>query len=277
MNFINCKVVADKIKNQVKEEIHALQIEPKLGVILVGEDPASKIYVNNKRKLAEELGIQCELHEFSQNISEHDLLYAVHSLSRNYLLDGMIVQLPLPPHINKFKVLNQVPPERDVDCFTHINVGKIAQGNAVLKPCTPQAIIEILLHHHLIEPGSSITIINRSNVVGQPLSIILSQEPYNATVTVCHEYTKNLRFYTKNADVVVTAVGKEGFSLSQEDFGEKTVIIDVAIKRKGNKIYGDVEEGVKNLRTKVPGGVGLVTPVILMRNTLLAYKTRKKL
>lgn len=270
--IIDGKPIAQKIQNEVRNEVQSLGRKPVLAVVMVGDDPASRIYIARKRKVCQEVGIHSELHEFSSDVQQSK----IENFIRNLKADGILVQLPLPPHLNKNDVLNAIPPEKDVDGFHAMNMGLLAQGKSVLKPCTPLGILEILKYHDIQTQGKSVVIINRSNVVGQPLALMLQQEPYNATVTVIHEYTKDPSFYTKNADIVVTAVGKfPYFILSPEAVKEGSVVIDVAINRKNGVIFGDVVDfdtmaEKTSYLTKVPGCCGVLTVAMLMKNTLLA-------
>ncbi len=284
---IDGKKIASSIYDEVSQEISNLGFVPKLAVILVGEDPASQIYVKKKREICKEIGIRSELHEFPSDTSEQEVIDYVCALGHcpQRQVDGILVQLPLPSHIDKLKVLNSIPPDKDVDCFNAENIGRLAQGTALLKPCTPSGILEILKYHKIPTQGKRVTIINRSQVVGQPLSLMLSQEPYNATVTVCHEHTENLFFHSMHSEIVITAVGKypifrlPGFTINQD-----STVIDVAMNRIDGKLFGDVipeefEEAKSRAKfiTPVPGGVGPLTVAMLMRNTLTASRIRRNI
>jgi methylenetetrahydrofolate dehydrogenase (NADP+)/methenyltetrahydrofolate cyclohydrolase len=279
---VDGKAISSMIQKQLMEEIKEQSLNPKLAVIVVGHDPASQIYVKRKRKACEQIGIGSELHEFPATATQEEVEGFVRALARcsHCNLDGILVQLPLPAHLDKNSILNAVPPELDVDCFNAQSVGLLAQGNAILKPCTPSGILEILNFYAVPTKGKQVTIINRSPVVGQPLSLMLAQEPYNATITLCHEYTQDIPLKLLGADIVITAVGKyPKFQLHPEWVNPGAVVIDVAMNREGDKLFGDVVEYEKmkekaSLITPVPGGVGPLTVAMLMRNTVTAARRR---
>lgn len=276
---VDGNIIADIVKKRVAHYITLRNHKPSLSVILVGQDAASEIYIKNKEKACREVGIHSQVHRFHKDVMQKDVENFIKKLES----DGILVQLPLPLHFDKFSVLNSVPFEKDVDCFNDKSIGRIAQGTNGIKPCTPSAILEILRYYDVKTKGKRVTIINRSQVVGQPLSIILSQDPWNATVTVCHEHTENLFFHTLNSDIIITAVGKSpSFHLPPFAIMCGAVVIDVAMNRVNGKIFGDVAdfEGAKeraSLITPVPGGVGLVTVAYLMENTLTLAKLRNGL
>lgn len=272
--------IADSILIGVATEIKLLRREPSLAVVRIGDDPASEVYINKKMKVCSQIGIRSFLYSYPSNISQDDLKKIIKGLNSGF--DGILVQLPLPDHIDKHCVLNTIDPDKDVDCFTATNIGRLAQGNALLKPCTPSGILAILDYHKIQTHGKQVTIINRSQVVGQPLALMLQQEPYNATVTVCHEYTNNLAACIVNADIIVTAVGKyPKFKFPECAIKDGAAIIDVAMNRVNGKLYGDVIdfEAVKRRVkwiTPVPGGVGPTTVAMLMKNTLTAAQLNRK-
>jgi len=280
---IDGKRIASEIHQEVSLAIKTYGLEPKLAVILVGKDPASQVYVKRKRKVCEEIGICSELHEFPADVSQQKLEDFIGALRCCTSTDGILVQLPLPTSLDKDRILNAVPPEMDVDCFSAMNVGHLAQGKALLKPCTPAGILEILKYHQIPTQGRRVTIINRSQVVGQPLALVLQQDPYNSTVTVCHEHTETLPFHTLYSDIVITAVGKyPKFQLPADWLPQGGTVIDVAMNRVDGKLFGDVadfeaaKERVQFI-TPVPGGVGPLTVAMLMKNTLIAAKLKRNL
>lgn len=280
--IINGEQVANQLLHSILKEVDFLNIKPSLAVVRVGDDPASETYVKKKIKVCDQIGFQSSLHSFPSTISQEKLKKFVSGLNSVY--DGILVQLPLPAHINKCDILNVIDPDRDVDCFTAINVGKLAQGNAILKPCTPSGILAILDFYKIQTQGKHVVIINRSQVVGQPLALLLQQEPYDATVTVCHEYTTNLTHYVEMADIVVTAVGKyPNFIFPVDHVKQKAVIIDVAMNRLNGKLFGDIidfglakKQVSEGFITPVPKGVGPTTVACLMQNTLMAAKLNRK-
>ncbi len=275
---IDGKCIAREIQQEVSRGIKELGRKPHLVVVLASEDPASEVYIKRKRAVCEEIGISTELFGFRSHESQYEVEKFINCLSFNPLVDGILVQLPLFPHLDKNRILNAVAPDKDVDCFNALNVGKMAQGIGAFRPCTPSGICEILKYHQIPTQGKRVTIVNRSQVVGQPLALMLQQEPYNATVTVCHEHTQHLEDHTLNSDIVITAVGKyPKFKLHYwwTPFGG--TVIDVAMNRVDGKLFGDVtefdeaKERVKFI-TPVPCGVGPLTVAMLMKNVLTAAK-----
>ncbi len=275
--IIDGKSIATEIKNQIKNDVTELKnqnITPGLAVIMVGENPASKIYVSNKKKACEETGIYSEEYFLSKNTTQEDLINLIRKLNFNKSINGILVQLPLPSHIDKFAVAECIEPKKDVDVFSSENIGKIMIGNAELLPCTPAGIIEILDHEKILVDGKNCVVIGRSNIVGKPTALLLLQK--NATVTICHSKTKNLKEICQNADIIISAVGRPCF-VTKDMVKKEAVIIDVGINRKSDgTICGDVDfENVAPLAsyiTPVPGGVGPLTIAMLMKNTLIATK-----
>lgn len=274
MPVLDVKPVADKILEKVSQEAKGLC--PSLAVVLVGHNPASRLYVRKKQEACAKTGVGSLVYYLPHDISQESVEDTIKSITE----EAIIVQLPLPNHLNTDKILNAVRPEKDVDAFNVINVGRLVQGNAVLKPCTPSAVLEILNHYN-ISAKKRVVIINRSRVVGTPLAVMLQQEPYNATVTVCHEHTENLTEHTLTADIIITAVGKyPEFSLKSEQVKKDAIIFDVAINRQEKRVFGDVVDfekmEKKALITKVPGGVGVATVACLLQNTILAAKLQRE-
>jgi methylenetetrahydrofolate dehydrogenase (NADP+)/methenyltetrahydrofolate cyclohydrolase len=277
--IIDGKEIQKKILTEVKREIEEGAIQAHLAVLLIGSDPASWIYVRNKTRACQEVGIEASVINLPTSASQDEILEIVQSLANDTNIHGILVQLPLPPQINKFPIFDAIPYQKDVDTFTPINVGKLVQNRPLLKPCTPQAVIETLKHASISVKGKDVVIINRSLVVGLPLATMLLQDDEfaNATVTVCHEYTRNIGNICFNAEIIVSAVGKrKEFEITGNMVSPGATVIDVGITRLDGKICGDVDfDSVKekaNYITKVPGGIGPVTVACLIRNTLEAYK-----
>ena len=279
--LMNGKEVAGKIKQQVKDEIEARGLAPRLAVIVVGNDPASKIYVNNKKKACEQVGIESLECCFKEDVTEDVLIQFIHELNENPCVSGILVQLPLPMHLDAKKVLEQIDPVKDVDGFTAINTGKLWLGEYDLAPCTAIGVIEILNHYNIDIAGKHCVIVGRSNIVGKPMAALMLER--NATVTVCHSKTKNLSDITRQADILIASVGKPRF-ITWGMVKEGAIVIDVGINRDENgRLCGDVDfdrtpndgEGVADKSsyiTPVPGGVGPMTVAMLMKNTLIAAK-----
>ncbi|MDO4762938.1 MAG: bifunctional methylenetetrahydrofolate dehydrogenase/methenyltetrahydrofolate cyclohydrolase FolD [Flavobacteriaceae bacterium] len=281
--------ISNEIKQEIKEEVEKLVAEgkkiPHLAAILVGENGASKAYVNSKVKDCKEVGFASSLIRFNENISEEELLEKINELNQNPEVDGFIVQLPLPKHINQEKIIMAIDPSKDVDGFHPENFGKMALEMDALLPATPYGILELLERHKVDTQGKHCVVIGRSRIVGKPMSILMSRKgfPGNSTVTLTHSYTPNIEEFTKNADIVITALGNPLF-LKGEMIKEGAVVIDVGITRvnddseKGYKLVGDVDfdscvEKASYI-TPVPGGVGPMTRAMLMKNTLLAYQNK---
>ena len=277
MVLIDGKKVSAEIRNRLAEEIQELKKKtgkiPGLATVLVGEDPASAVYVRNKNKICGELGFQSFEKKLSADTSEEKLLQLVGELNSNKDIHGILVQLPLPNQIDSEKILEAIDPKKDVDGFHPVNVGKLVVGNALLTPCTPTGIIELLDRYDIEISGKHAVIIGRSNIVGKPVSMLLLQR--NATITICHSRTQKLEEVTRSADILVAAVGRAKF-VTEEMVSEGTVVIDVGINRVDGKLTGDVDfEPVSKKAshiTPVPGGVGPMTIALLMENTLKAFK-----
>ena len=277
MVLIDGKKVSGQIRNRLAEEVQELKKKtgktPGLATVLVGDDPASAVYVRNKNKICGELGFQSFEQKLSADTSEEKLLQLVSELNSNQDIHGILVQLPLPDQIDSEKILQAIDPRKDVDGFHPINVGKLVVGNALLTPCTPTGIIALLDHYDIEISGKHAVIIGRSNIVGKPVSMLLLQR--NATITICHSRTQNLEEVTRSADILVAAVGRANF-VTEEMVSEGTVVIDVGINRVDGKLTGDVDfEAVSKKAshiTPVPGGVGPMTIALLMENTLKAFK-----
>lgn len=268
--------VAQDVKERVKkavEELKASGITPCLATVLVGDDPASATYVNSKQKTAKELGIATRDHRLAATFKQHELLELVQLLNSDPEVHGILVQLPLPKHIDEFAIINTISPLKDVDGLTPYSAGMLQNGMALLKPCTPSGVMEIFDYYKIALEGKDVVIINRSNLVGKPLVFMLLER--NATVTVCHSKTKDLAARLKQADVIITAVGnRQRFTLTADMVKQGAVVIDVATNRVNGKLAGDSDfEAVKKKAswiTPVPGGVGPMTIAMLMKNTVSA-------
>ena len=278
--IIDGKKTAQKIRSELKLEIQNLKIKPELRVILVGNNPASQIYVKNKEKYASEVGIKSETIRLPEDITEEKLLKQIKKLNKDKHINGILVQLPLPSHINEFSVINAIAPEKDVDGFTIYNKGLLSIGKPALTPCTPLGIIELLKQYKIKIASKNAVVIGRSNIVGKPMAQLLLNE--DATVTICHSKTKNLAEITANADILISAVGKPKF-IGKKYVKKGATVIDVAMNRdtKNNRWVGDVDfdnvSKVAKFITPVPGGVGPMTIAMLLKNTVQAYKIQKKM
>lgn len=276
------KDIAEKIRDDLAQKAaeHAKKVgrPPGLAAVLVGEDPASQVYVSMKYKACQETGFHSELIQLAENISQEELLKKIRELNREPKIDGILVQLPLPKHLNEEVVLETVVPEKDVDGFNPQNQGKLLLGLDGFVPATPKGVMRLLLESGVSLKGKHAVVVGRSNIVGKPLALLLLRE--DATVTICHSKTKNLTEITRQADVLVAAVGKAGL-ITDEHVKEGAVVIDVGTTREKGKLKGDVDfdsvAKVASLLTPVPGGVGPMTIALLLENTFLAYKKRNGL
>ena len=279
--IIDGKVISAAVKDRVKEgvaELNKKGVTVGLAVIIVGEDPASKVYVANKKKACEALGIISEEYALPENTTEEELLALIDELNNKKSINGILCQLPLPKHLNEKLIINSILPEKDVDAFHPHNVGRIMIGDYDFVPCTPAGIMEMLAFEGIEAEGKTCVVIGRSNIVGKPMGMLLLHK--NGTVTICHSRTQNLREICKGADILVAAVGKPGF-VTADMVKEGAVVIDVGIHRTENGLCGDVDfESVKDkcsAITPVPGGVGPMTIAMLMQNTLTAAKKQNKI
>lgn len=281
-NIIDGKAISMDIKNEVKvkaEELKAKGIEPCLAVVLVGEDPASQVYVRNKKKACEYCGIKSLNYELSEDTTEEELLSLIDELNANKECNGILVQLPLPKHIDENKVLLRILPEKDVDGFHPYNVGLLSIGKADLKACTPAGCIELIKRSGVDITGKHCVVVGRSNIVGKPVGMLLLSE--NGTVTICHSKTKDIKAVCREADILVAAVGIPKF-IKGDMVKEGVVVIDVGINRMDNgKLCGDVDfdevEKKASYITPVPGGVGPMTIAMLMNNCIVACKKQNNL
>jgi len=280
-NIIDGKLVSASVRASVAAEVAKLKeegIEPSLAVILVGNDPASAVYVRNKQKACIETGIKPIQITMPEDTEESALLDKIDELNADDTVHGILVQLPLPKHISEKKVIERISPKKDVDAFTHESVGRIVEGKYSFLPCTPAGIMKLLEYYEVDIQGKECVIIGRSNIVGKPMALLMLNA--SGTVTVCHSKTKDLSEVTKRADILVVAIGKAEF-VTADMVKEGAVVVDVGINRMSDgKLKGDVEfesvSRVASLITPVPGGVGPMTISMLMQNTALAAKNSKK-
>lgn len=276
--LLNGKELAAKKRAQLKKDVEALatnKIIPGLAVILVGEDPASKTYVGAKQKACEQAGIHSVLIEMPNTIEEAELLAELDQLNQDETIDGILVQLPIPQHISEQAVIERIHPEKDVDGFHPINIGKMMTGEDTFLPCTPYGVVEMLKEADIELAGKHVVVVGRSNIVGKPVGQLLLNE--HATVTYCHSRTKDLRAMTKQADILIVAIGRANF-INAEDVKSGAVVVDVGINRVDGKLCGDVDfESVKEKAaylTPVPGGVGPMTITMLLENTVQSARNR---
>lgn len=279
--IIDGKVISASVKERVKKGVAELKnrgITVGIAVIIVGDDPASKIYVANKKKTCEALGIISEEYALPASTTEEELLRLVDELNHKKSINGILCQLPLPSHLDEKLIINSILPEKDVDAFHPANVGRIMIGDFDFVPCTPAGIMEMLAYENINPEGKNCVVIGRSNIVGKPMAMLLLHK--NGTVTVCHSRTKNLKEICSKADILVAAVGKAKF-VTADMVKEDAVVIDVGMNRVDGKLYGDVDyDGVAKKAsaiTPVPGGVGPMTIAMLMQNTLTAAKKQNNI
>ena len=276
-SIISGKQVSEQIRESIAKEVQILTekgYRPGLAVVLVGEDPASQVYVRNKEKACHELGFYSEVHRLSPATSQEELLALVDKLNRQENIHGILVQLPLPKQINEKSVIDAIAPEKDVDGFHPVNVGNLMIGDDSLLPCTPAGVIELIKRTGVSIEGKHAVVIGRSNIVGKPVSLLLQRE--NATVTMCHSRTANMAEIARQGDILVVAIGRANM-IDGSYVKPGAVVIDVGMNRLDNgKLAGDVDyESAKEIAgfiTPVPGGVGPMTITMLMQNTLLASK-----
>ena len=305
--ILSGKEIAEAIKSEVSAEIARMRSEhgivPCLAVVRVGDDPASAVYVGNKVKTSEAIGLTSEHHHLADTVSHEEVLTLVNELNGRDDVDGILVQLPLPSQIRGREILEAIDPAKDVDGFHPVNVGRLSQGEKALVPCTPAGVIEILKRSGIEIAGQNAVIVGRSNIVGKPMAMLLLQE--NATVTICHSRTRDLPSVTQRADILVAAIGRAGF-IRGEHIGEGATVIDVginnlsdvnvareffgdaeiekrlaAIEKRGFTLVGDVNPKEAMAKagnfTPVPGGVGLLTVAMLMKNTVEAARARRNI
>jgi len=277
--LIDGKALAAKVKDQLIEEAKDLPRRPGLAVILVGKDPASRIYVTNKEKDCEQCGFLSYEYKLPEETSEEELLEMIRYLNGNNKVDGILVQMPIPPHLDEEKIIFAISPDKDVDAFHPVNVGRMVIGDPVFLPCTPAGIMEMFKEYGISIPGKRCVVLGRSNIVGKPMAMLLMQN--DGTVTTCHTKTADLAKYTREADILVSAAGHRNL-VTADMVKDGVVVIDVAMNRDENgKFCGDVDfpEGAQKASyiTPVPGGVGPMTRAILLRNILTASKRHQGL
>ncbi len=281
-NIISGKEVSANVKSEIKKEVAVLKeknIEVGLAVIIVGDDPASRVYVNGKKKDCEEVGIASYEYALPADITQKELMELVETLNNDEKVDGILCQLPIPKHLDEKEILNAINPEKDVDAFHPINVGKIMIGDYNFLPCTPAGVMEMIKSTGVSISGKECVVVGRSNIVGKPMSMLLLHQ--SGTVTICHSKTKDLKAACKRADILIAAVGVPNL-ITADMVKEGAVVIDVGMNRLDNgKLCGDVDfENVKEVAgyiTPVPGGVGLMTRAMLLQNTLTSAKIKNGL
>lgn len=280
MEILDGKKVSAKVREDLKLEVDNLKkegIKPKLAVIMVGNDLASKVYVRNKNKACEEIGIEYEEFLLGEETTMEELLNVIDNLNKNQNIDGILLQSPIPKHLDINKAFRAILPEKDVDGFHPINAGKLSIGENCFVPCTPHGVVKIIEEYNIETEGKNVVIVGRSNIVGKPLIQCMLQK--NATVTVCHSKTRNLEEFTRKADILIVAIGKQKF-ITENMVKEGVVVIDIGINRnEEGKLVGDVDfDNVSKKAsyiTPVPGGVGPMTVAMLMENVVEAAKQNK--
>lgn len=277
--ILDGKALARQIRRELAEEV-ADFIEnnaatPALAAVLVGSDPASEVYVRNKQRDCEEVGMESVLYHLPAETTQAELLHLILKLNRDEQVHGILVQLPLPAQIDTQAILEAVSPQKDVDCFHPENVGRLVQGKPRFLPCTPHGVVEILRRHDVLLAGKHVVVVGRSDIVGKPLSVMLAQKGLDATVTLCHSRTADLGAVTRQADVLIVAIGKPNF-ITADMVRPGAIVVDVGINRTAAGLVGDVDfEAVKAVAgaiTPVPGGIGPLTRVMLLVNTLNAAR-----
>lgn len=289
MKIIDGKLISEEIKEEIKNRVKIISEKtdrlPHLAAILVGEDPPSQTYIRNKEKACKECGFLSSVYKFSESVGENQILETIDFINNDDDIDGLIVQLPLPSHISQTKVIERINPKKDVDGFHPINIGKMLVSEEAFLPATPAGIVELIKRYQIETDGKHCVVLGRSNIVGTPVSVLMSRKAYpgNATVTLCHSKTKNLKEITLQADILIAAIGKPEF-ITADMVKEGAVVIDVGIHRipadnksgfvlKGDVKYDEVSRKCSYI-TPVPGGVGPMTIVSLLMNTLFAFEKK---
>ena len=277
MKLLDGKLVKKEILKRIKKEVEELDRKPGLCVIQVGEDPASCVYVSQKSKMANELGYKFKHIKLDSDVDQEKLEEIIIKLNKDKTIDGILVQMPLPKHLDSKRIQNLIRDDKDVDGLSDVNAGRLVHNVDCLMPCTPKGIMDILKHYKIDVEGKRVVIVGRSDLVGKPLASMMINA--HATVTLCHSRTKNLEKITKKADILVAAVGKKGI-ITKEMVKKRCVIVDVGINRVDGKLYGDVDfDTVKDKAsyiTPVPGGVGQMTVAELGHNVLKAYNMHEE-
>ena len=291
LQFLDGKALALQIKDEMANEVRQLTAQgkraPHLAAVIVGTDGASMTYVANKEKSSHEVGFTSSVYRMAETTTEKQLLESIDFLNNDPDIDGFIVQLPLPKHINEQRIINAISPDKDVDGFTPVNVGRMVLGDDCFVSATPMGICTLLKRYGIETAGKHCVVIGRSNIVGTPVSNLLSRKGFDCTVTMCHSKTQNLKEITRQADILVVAIGKPEF-VTADMVKEGAVVVDVGIhrvedasKKNGYRVIGDVKHSEVDKKcswvTPVPGGVGPLTIVSLLENTLKAYKKRESL
>lgn len=277
MIILDGKSIKNQILDNIRLEVIKLKDKPKLVVIQVGDDPASSVYVNQKKKMAEYVGYNFEHINLPESVSEDEVIEIIDKLNEENGVDGILVQMPLPNHLNSKIIQNRIIPSKDVDGLTDINTGKLVHNCASLISCTPKGIVDLLDAYKIEIRGKHVVIVGRSDLVGKPLvNLLLNRD---ATVSICHSKTKDLSTITKLADILIVAIGKKEF-IDESMIKDKSIVIDVGINRVDNKLYGDVKFDTVSKKasyiTPVPGGVGPMTIAELAKNVLCAYKINRQ-
>lgn len=274
MEKLDGKLLSSKIKDEVKAVSDSYYKTPILAVITVGDDEASKVYVNNKRKACEYVGMSMMHFRYSESDKEESIIKKIKELNKDNTVNGIILQLPVPKGFDENKLINTISPQKDVDGLTFISQGKLLNGVETFVPCTPKGIIELLDYYKIDLEGKHVVVVGRSNLVSKP--VMLECLKRNATISMCHSKTKNLSDYTKTADVLIVATGKK-YLIDSKMVKDGVIIIDVGITREDGKLYGDVNPDVESKAsylTPVPGGVGPMTVAMLLKNTMIAYQNQ---
>ena len=275
--ILDGKNLSEKIITELKKKVDEQEKKPGLAVLIIGKNPTSLIYVNKKEDACKAMGVYSEKHMLPEDVNEEEVIKLIKKLNYDKKIHGILIQLPLPDHLNENRILNELSPLKDVDGLNPLNLGKLLKSEDSFIPCTPKGIMRLLKEYNINLKGKNVVIINHSNIVGKPLSLMMLNK--NATVTVCHIDTKDLMMHTKNADILITAAGVPGL-IKTNMLKERVIVIDAGIYKRGNKIMGDVDfENVSKIAsyiTPVPGGVGPMTVAMLMENTLLAMKKTDK-
>ena len=274
MEVLDGKLLSAKIKDEVKAGANSYFQTPILAVITIGDDEASKVYVENKRKACEYVGMSMMHFDYADVVKENVVINKIKELNKDKTVNGIILQLPLPEGYDENKIINTISPEKDVDGLTEINQGRLMNGEKSFIPCTPKGIMEIFDYYKIDLEGKHVVMVGRSKLVGKPTAMLCLAR--NATVTICHSKTKDLSKFTKEADILIVATGKKHL-IDKSMVKKGVVVIDVGITRDGKKLYGDVNpdvDEVASAKTPVPGGVGPMTVSMLMKNTLIAYKNQ---
>ncbi len=274
MKILDGKSLSAKVKDELKGNVNSYFQTPILAVVTIGDDAASEVYVKNKKKACEYVGMSFIHLDYASCVKEEVVIKKIKQLNKDKSINGIIVQLPIPDNFNVSKIINTIDPSKDVDGLTNTQAGKLIQNEKCLIPCTPKGIMEIFKEYKIDLEGKHVVIVGRSNLVGKPLMLECLNK--NATVTMCHSKTKDLKKYTKDADILVVAVGKK-YLIDKTMIKKDSIIIDVGINRIDGKLYGDVNPNVEEVcgyLTPVPGGVGPMTVSMLLKNTFEAYKNQ---